>query len=52
MNSELRISVLFSVIVKIYNFVVNMPKSGAERTRAWPERKRTSDSTECEKKTV
>jgi hypothetical protein len=32
------------LIVKIYyNFVVNMP--GAERTRAWPERKRTSEVT-------
>jgi hypothetical protein len=28
-----------------YNFVVNMPKSGAERTRAWRERKRTSEVT-------
>jgi hypothetical protein len=45
MNYELRISILFSVIVKIYNFVVNMPKSGAERTRAWRERKRTSEVT-------
>jgi hypothetical protein len=45
MNNELRISILFSVIVKIYNLVVNMPKSGAERTRAWPERKRTSEVT-------
>jgi hypothetical protein len=43
MNNELCISILFSVIVKIYNFVVNMPKSGAERRRAWPERKRTSE---------
>jgi hypothetical protein len=42
MNNELRISILFS---KIYNFVVNMPKSGAERTRAWRERKRTSEVT-------
>jgi hypothetical protein len=41
MNNELRISILFSVIVKIYNFVVNM----SERTRAWPERKRTSEVT-------
>jgi hypothetical protein len=45
MNNELRISILFSVIVKIYNFVVNMPKSGAGRTRAWRERKRTSEIT-------
>jgi hypothetical protein len=45
MNYELRISILFSVIVKIYNFVVNMPKSGAERTGAWRERKRTSEVT-------
>jgi hypothetical protein len=45
MNNELRISILFSVIVKIYNFVVNMPKLGAERTRAWRERKRTSEVT-------
>jgi hypothetical protein len=53
MNNKLRISILFSVIVKIYNFVVNMPKLGAERTRAWRERKRTSEvtSSECEKKT-
>jgi hypothetical protein len=46
MNNELWISILFSVIVKIYNFVVNMLKSGAERTRAWRERKRTSEVTE------
>jgi hypothetical protein len=45
MNNELRMSILFSVIVKIYNFVVNMLKSGAERTRAWRERKRTSEVT-------
>jgi hypothetical protein len=45
MNNELRISILFSVIVKIYNFVVNVLKSGAERTRAWRERKRTSELT-------
>jgi hypothetical protein len=45
MNNELRILMLFSVIVKIYSFVVNMPKSGAERTRAWRERKRTSEVT-------
>jgi hypothetical protein len=46
MNNELRISKLFSVIV-------NMPKSGAERTRAWPERKRTSEVTvQNVKKTV
>jgi hypothetical protein len=45
MNNELRISILFSVIVKIDNFVVNMPKSGAERTRAWRERKRTTEVT-------
>jgi hypothetical protein len=45
MNNELRISILFSVIVKIYNFVVNMLKSGAERARAWRERKRTSEVT-------
>jgi hypothetical protein len=45
MNNELRISIMFSVIVKIYNFVVNMLKSGAERTRAWRERKRTSEVT-------
>jgi hypothetical protein len=38
-------SQLFSVIVKIYNFVGNVPKSGAERTRAWRERKRTSEVT-------
>jgi hypothetical protein len=43
MNNELRISILFSVIVEIYNFVVNIPKSGVERTRAWRERKRTSE---------
>jgi hypothetical protein len=43
MNNELRISILFSVIVKIYNFVVNMLKSDAERTSAWRERKRTSE---------
>jgi hypothetical protein len=54
MNNELRISILFSVIVKIYNFVVNMLKSGAERTRAWRERKRTSEVTvqNVKKKTV
>jgi hypothetical protein len=46
-------SILFSVIVKIYNFVVNMLKSGAERTRAWRERKRTSEVTvQNVKKTV
>jgi hypothetical protein len=45
MNNELRILMLFSVIVKIYSFVVNMPKSGAERTRAWRERKRTGEVT-------
>jgi hypothetical protein len=45
MSNKLRISILFSVIVKIYNFVVNMPKSGAERIRAWCERKRTSEVT-------
>jgi hypothetical protein len=54
MNNELRISILFSVIVVYnlfsllkytYNFVVNMPKSDAERTRAWRERKRTSEVT-------
>jgi hypothetical protein len=45
MNNELGISILFSVIVKIYNFVVNMLKSGTERTRAWRERKRTSEVT-------
>jgi hypothetical protein len=49
MNNELRILILFSVIVKIYNFVVNMLKSGAERTRAW----RTSEVTvQNVKKTV
>jgi hypothetical protein len=42
MNNELCILILFS---KIYNFVANMPKSGAERTRAWRERKRTSEVT-------
>jgi hypothetical protein len=45
MNNELRISILFSVIVKTYNFVVNMHKSGAERSRAWRERKRASEVT-------
>jgi hypothetical protein len=45
MHNELRISILFSVIVNIYNFVANMPKTGAERTRAWRERKRTSQVT-------
>jgi hypothetical protein len=54
MNNELRISILFSVIVKIYNFVVDKLKSGAERTRARRERKRTSEVTvqECEKNGV
>jgi hypothetical protein len=53
MNNELRVLILFSVIVKIYNFVVNMLKSGAERTRAWRERKRTSEVTvQNVKKTV
>jgi hypothetical protein len=53
MNNELRILILFSVIVKIYNFVVNILKPGAERTRAWRERKRTSEVTvQNVKKTV
>jgi hypothetical protein len=45
LKNEQRVTILFSVIVKIYNFVVNIPKSGAKRTRAWPERKRTSEVT-------
>jgi hypothetical protein len=36
---------LFIFFIKIYNFVVNMPKLGAERRRAWRERKRTSEVT-------
>jgi hypothetical protein len=33
MNNELRISILFSVIVKIYNFVVSLSQAQKEQER-------------------